>query len=121
MLAAGCGSLDGGGSTPAAHRPPPSEAPPFFAGRWAANEDLCDRSAWRFAPDGLSTPGEVTCEFNDVTKTPAGYDILATCWAGGPPETERIRLSYAQSARALLVEGGPLNPVGLVACDGQRP
>jgi hypothetical protein len=120
MLLAGCEGPEGGGA-PTARSVPASEAQPFFVGRWAATDAMCGDAAWSFAPDGLSTPGEVTCTFNDVTKTPEGYDIAATCWAGGPPEPERIRLSYAESARAMLVEGGPFNPVGLVACDGQQP
>ncbi|HET8727025.1 MAG TPA: hypothetical protein VFO41_05890 [Alphaproteobacteria bacterium] len=121
ILVAGCRGPEGDLSPPAAQNPQPSEEQPFFVGRWAAAKTACGHAAWTFTPDSLSTPGEVSCTFSQVTRTPEGYDIAATCTAEGPPEAERIRLSYAQSARALLVEGGPFNPVGLVACDGPRP
>ncbi|WP_119461406.1 hypothetical protein [Rhodospirillaceae bacterium SYSU D60014] len=121
MLVAGCEGPEGGASAPTAQSAPASDAQPFFVGRWAATEAMCGDAAWSFTPDGLSTPGEVSCTFSQVTATPEGYDIAATCWAEGPPEPEHIQLSYAESARAMLVEGGPFNPVGLVACDGQQP
>lgn len=119
LLLAGCESA----SVPVAQGPvaPAPETPPFFVGRWAAAETACGHAAWSFTEDGLSTPGAVVCDFDRVKRTPEGYDITAVCWAEGPPETGRIKLSYAQSARAMLVEGGPFNPVGLIACDGRQP
>jgi hypothetical protein len=114
--AAGCRNSGGGvpGDNISAGQAAANE--PFFVGRWAAAETACGHAAWEFTASGLATPGEVSCTFNDVMKTPAGYDIAATCTAEGPPESHRISLSYAESADALLVEGGPFNPVGLVAC-----
>lgn len=115
---AACQSREAAG--PVAPPPAPSAGSeaPFFVGRWAAADTACGHAAWSFTRTGLETPGEVSCTFEQVTRTPQGYDITAICSAEGPPRQEQIRLSYAQSARALLVEGGPFAPVGLVACAG---
>jgi hypothetical protein len=104
------------GAAPTPPSPPESEQP-FFVGRWAAEEAMCASGAWTFTATSLSTAGEVSCTFDRVTETAAGYEIAATCTAEGPPAPHTIRLSYAQSAQALLVEGGPFQPIGLIACD----
>jgi hypothetical protein len=106
LLAAGCQAAGEGGET----------EPPFFVGRWAATTDLCATAAWVFTETGLATSGEVTCTFDTVTRTRTGYDLQATCTAEAPPAPYLIRLAYAQSAQALLVEEGPFDPIGLVAC-----
>lgn len=89
---------------------------PFFVGRWAAREDLCAEGAWVFTESGVTTAGEVSCRFDSVRRVTAGYDIAATCWAEGAPTPHTIQLSYAESAQALLVEGGPFADIGLIAC-----
>jgi hypothetical protein len=112
---AGCRS-PGNGSPGGSSAAEPASGAPFFVGRWAAAETACGDAAWEFTETGLATPGEVTCRFDAVTRTVSRYDIAATCTAEGPPERHRISLSYAESADALLVEGGPFDPIGLVAC-----
>jgi hypothetical protein len=89
---------------------------PFFVGRWAAAETACGHEAWIFTKDGLATPGEVSCSFDRTTRVAAGYAITATCTAEGPPAPAQLHLAYAESAKALLVEGGPFADVGLIAC-----
>jgi hypothetical protein len=97
--------------------PPPTEPAPRFVGRWAASAEACRQPAWEFRPTEVSTLGEVFCEFETVTLTPAGYDIQASCTAEAPPAPYRIQLSFAESARAMMVSGGPWSgPVGLVYC-----
>lgn len=130
LLLAACDGTPTPAPPPAAERasPPPSRpidpaAPPerpFFVGSWAAADTACGHAAWQISETGLSTPGEVSCSFDQVTPIPEGYDITATCTAEGPPQSQHIKFSYATSARALLVEGGPFEPVGLVACGGQQ-
>jgi hypothetical protein len=97
--------------------PPPSETTPRYVGRWAAASLGCEQPAWRFEERRVSTAGEVSCEFNDVQITPTGYTIQAACIAQAPPTQETIQLSFAESARAMMVSGGPWSePIGLMYC-----
>lgn len=94
----------------------PGGETPFYVGRWAADASYCVAGAWVFTATTLNTAGEVSCTFNTITPTATGYTIQATCTAEAPPAPATLRLSYARSAQALLVEGGPLAPIGLVRC-----
>lgn len=96
--------------------PPPSETTPRFVGLWAASAEGCSDPTWCFEATRVSTRGEVSCEFDNVTLTDAGYEIAATCTAEAPPAPYRINLSFAESARAMMVSGGPWSPIGLVYC-----
>jgi hypothetical protein len=99
----------------------PAPAPPArYVGRWAASADLCQTGAWNFAERRLETAGEVACEFQQVTPNEGGYDIHAVCTAEGPPKPYDLKLRFAQSAKALLLEGGPFNDIGLIWC-GEGP
>ena len=102
-----------------AEAPPPGGPggeTPFYVGRWAAEASYCAAGAWVFTATTLNTAGEVSCTFNTITPTTTGYTIQATCTAEAPPAPATLRLSYAQSAQALLVEGGPFAPIGLIRC-----
>ncbi|MGD9738493.1 MAG: hypothetical protein AB7O56_15505 [Bauldia sp.] len=97
---------------------PPPEPPagqPFFVGEWAADAAGCD-DPWVITTTELVTPGEVACTFDAVTQTATGYSVAAQCTAEAPPAPYTLRMSYAQSAQALLIEGAPFEPIGLVAC-----
>jgi hypothetical protein len=87
-----------------------------YVGRWAATEQLCASSVWRFEPQRLVTAGEVSCTFDSVDKAPGGYDIHATCTAEAPPQPDLIKLRFAESAQAMLVESQVLSPTGLIYC-----
>ena len=87
--------------------PPPNATTPRYVGLWAASAQGCADPAWRFEERGVSTQGEVSCAFNTVTLTNNGYDIAATCHAEAPPEQQQIQLSFAESARAMMIAGGP--------------
>jgi hypothetical protein len=126
-MAAACDEQTDGAPEPVA--PPPAGASaraseaaeaPFFVGRWAAREELCDDGAWVFTERGVSTAGEVSCTFDSAQRVPAGFEIAATCTAEGPPAPYDIRLRYAESAQALLVEGGPFADIGLIACPKRK-
>jgi hypothetical protein len=95
--------------------PRPASARRFFVGRWATRQALC-KDPWVITADGLTTPGEVSCRFLSLADTPEGVQAGASCTAEGPPRDWTIHFSYAQSAQALLVEGGPFRDTGLVAC-----
>ncbi|MFC3077219.1 hypothetical protein ACFODL_03845 [Phenylobacterium terrae] len=111
---------------PAATAPPaPAAAAPgglapeelFFVGRWAADAKMCG-DPWIITAQELNTPGHVVCKFEQVSRTAQGLEAASTCTAEGPPEPRRLRFAYAQSARALMIEGGPFNDIGLVRCAG---
>jgi hypothetical protein len=94
---------------------PASDA--FFVGRWAADEASCDNASWLITEQDLETPGEVSCHFQQLKQTARGTEADAMCTAEGPPRPWTLRFSYAQSARALLIEGGPFADVGLIRCE----
>ena len=98
--------------------PAPSADHPRFVGLWAASVEGCADPAWRFHADRLSTQGEVLCRFQSVQQTQTGYDINASCSAEGPPERDyHIQIGFAESARAMMLSGGPWSaPIGLVYC-----
>lgn len=87
--------------------PPPSETTPRYVGLWATAAEGCADPAWRFEANRISTRGEVSCEFENVAMTERGYDIPAQCTAQAPPEPHTIQLSFAESARAMMISGGP--------------
>jgi hypothetical protein len=87
--------------------PPPGEMTPRYVGLWATTAEGCTEPAWRFEERRISTRGEVSCEFQNVTMTDRGYDIQAQCTAQAPPEAHNIQLSFAESARAMMISGGP--------------
>ena len=96
--------------------PPPSETTPRYVGLWAASAQGCAEPAWRFERERVSTRGEVSCEFQNVALTDAGYEIAATCTAEAPPAPYTINLSFAESARAMMISGAPWSAVSLVYC-----
>lgn len=99
--------------------PPPSESVPRYVGLWATAAEGCAEPAWRFEERSISTRGEVSCEFQNVALTDRGYDIQATCTAESPPQPYNIQLSFAESARAMMVTGGPWQAgTALVYCAG---
>jgi hypothetical protein len=87
--------------------PPPSEFTPRYVGLWATTAEGCTQPAWSFAPSGVTTLGEVGCEFRNVAMTDRGYDIPAQCHAEGETLEHNIQLSFAESARAMMITGGP--------------
>jgi hypothetical protein len=96
--------------------PPADGAKPRYVGRWAATEQLCAAGAWRFYATHLETAGEVSCTYNRVDKVPGGYDLHATCTAEAPPAPDLIKLRFAESAQAMLVESKTLKSTGLIYC-----
>lgn len=97
--------------------PPPNSAEPRFVGLWATTAQGCAEPAWRFRADGVSTLGEVSCSFENVTMNDTGYQIAATCHAEGTTTQHTMQLSFAESARAMMISNGPWSgPTSLVFC-----
>lgn len=102
--------------------PPPSETTPRYVGLWATTQDGCEDPAWRWRERQVSTQGEVSCDLNNVTMTDSGYSIAATCSAEGTTTTHNMQISFAESARAMMVSGGPWQgPTSLVYCGPLPP
>lgn len=95
---------------------PPAGAALRFVGRWAATSAQCSSKAWKFTAGALAVPGGPHCSFYKVSKAPAGYDIAAQCPAEEPVHTDLIRLRFAESAGAMLVESNAIPPTGLIYC-----
>ena len=91
---------------------------PGFVGRWAADASMCSFGAWDWRADGVTTAGEVSCTFSQVTPVPGGYDISAMCLAEGVSTPSQIRVRFPESAGGMTVDGGPWQPIGLTQCAG---
>jgi hypothetical protein len=96
--------------------PPADGAAPRYVGRWAATRQLCEGGAWRFHAKYLETAGEISCSYPRVDTVPGGYDLHAACTAEGPPRTDVIKLRFAESAQAMLVDSKLLPSIGLIYC-----
>jgi hypothetical protein len=95
---------------------PPLGETPRYVGLWAASAEGCDEPAWRFEAERVTTRGEISCTFNEVSITPTGYQMDATCYAEGPPTPHTIQVSFSESARAMMTAGAPWAATGLVYC-----
>ena|SRR5690606_25927784 len=97
--------------------PPPSAETPRYVGLWATTQEGCAEPAWRWEAERVTTRGEVSCNFDTVEQTPTGYTLHSTCYAEAPPAPYTIQLSFAESARAMMIDGGPWSaPTSLVYC-----
>lgn len=101
--------------------PPPSETSARYVGMWATTAEGCSNPAWRFEERHVSTQGEVSCNFEHVTMTDAGYSAAATCHAEGDTTTHTMQISFAESARAMMIADGPWAATSLVYCGPLAP
>jgi hypothetical protein len=99
------------------HRLPPASAEPRFVGTWATTDEGCDDPAWIINAHEIHTQGETSCTFNEVSKIPGGYNVQAVCTAESPPTPYTMQITFAESAQAMMVAGGPWSPdPGLLYC-----
>src|SRR3546814_14562356 len=77
---------------------------------------FCDGNAWEFTKTSLHTPAGSVCEFTKVSSVSGGYDIDARCTAEGPPVNDKLKISFAESARAMLFESHSIADAGLTYC-----
>jgi hypothetical protein len=95
---------------------PPSGAALRFVGRWAKDQANCASRPWTFTEDALIAKDGPHCSVYNVKAVPGGYDLAVECPAKKPDPTDLIKLRFAQSARAMLVESNAIEPMGLIYC-----
>ena len=95
---------------------PPANAALRFVGKWASSRANCASKPWTFTAKELTATDGPHCSFYEVTKVPGGYDVAAQCPKKEPVHTDLIKLRFAESARAMLVESNAIEPTGLVYC-----
>jgi hypothetical protein len=95
---------------------PPANAELRFVGTWAASQANCKSRPWRFTARELTVVGGPHCSFYNVAKAPGGYDVAAECPTKKPVHTDLIKLRFAESAQAMLVESNAIQPTGLIYC-----
>ena len=103
-------------ATESGRLPPADGAQPRYIGRWAATKQLCGSGAWRFYATHLKAAGEVSCSYHRVDQVLGGYDLHATCTAEAPAAPDLIKLRFAESAQAMLVDSRTLKSIGLIYC-----
>lgn len=88
-----------------------------FVGRWAESVEMCREEPWTITSNRLTAPDEVACDLTRIEKSPGGYAIDARCTIEGETEDDNMVLRFAESAKAMLVEGASTLPdTGLVYC-----
>ncbi|HEX5236858.1 MAG TPA: hypothetical protein VFW39_00115 [Sphingomicrobium sp.] len=95
---------------------PPANAAMRYVGTWAATKAECKSKPWRLTVKSLDVTGGAKCSFYNVAKAPGGYDVAAQCPTKKPVHTDLIKLRFAESAGAMLVESNAIAPTGLVYC-----
>jgi hypothetical protein len=128
-LAAGCHGKTlpavGAATAPAApagrapQSPASADGAPAFVGRWAVTAATCSRQAWVLTADTLSSPSVLSCSFQGVEPTDAGYMVDSQCMVGKARAAGRLvfRLTGRGQNRALTLSGGPFSePMALVRC-----
>jgi|GEM_PF-1386619 len=102
----------------------PNPMPPSYIGRWAATIDQCQTGAWVFTDKGLTTAGEVSCTFSQVTPNETGWIAEGACTAQAPaaPASLVLNTTRGGGARTLAVSGGPFTSSQvLAACPEPAP
>ena len=95
---------------------PPANAAMRYVGTWATSKADCKSKPWHFTTRSLKTIGGPQCSFYNVAKAPGGYDVGAECPTKQPIHTDLIKLRFAESAGAMLVESNAISPTGLIYC-----
>ena len=95
---------------------PPSTSENRYTGTWASSKTGCASKPWRFTAKSLDVKGGPQCSFYNVAKVPGGYDVAAECPTKKPVHTDLIKLRFAESAGAMLVESNAISPTGLIYC-----
>lgn len=103
-------------AAPPAGSLPPANAALRFVGRWATNEADCASKPWVFTADRLTATDGPHCSIYKVTNMAGGYDLAAECPAKVPDHSDLIKLRFAESAQAMLVESNAIAPMGLIYC-----
>jgi hypothetical protein len=97
--------------------PASAEGVPHFVGRWAAADGQC-ATPWVFQARSLKG-GDISCEFDKVDTSSAGYSVASTCKIQGKLQPVRLSIVLPDPNRvsSLTVSGGPfLDAVALQRC-----
>ena len=95
---------------------PPPAATARFVGNWAKDQQSCQSAVWKFTDSTLRTPDGESCSFNRVSEVAGGYEIQATCSGKEGPKSELLKIRFAESAKAMLLDSEELKNGGLVFC-----
>ena len=87
-----------------------------FVGNWANDQHSCENAVWKFTDSTLRTPDGESCSFNRVIEDAGGYDIQATCSGKDGPKSEQLKVRFAESAKAMLLDSHELKNGGLIFC-----
>ncbi len=106
------------GANPKAYESAVEAGSPAYIGRWSVASD-CDRDIWVIGSDGLRSPSALTCTFDAVEATSAGYVVNGICQVGKAMQPTRMvfTMSGKGVSRSLTVSGGPFaEPIALSQC-----
>lgn len=95
---------------------PPANAAARYVGTWATSAANCASKPWHFTKDALDAKDGPRCSIYNVAKDAGGYDLAAQCPTKVPVHTDLIKVRFAESAGAMLVESNAIPPTGLVYC-----
>lgn len=105
-------------------RPASVAGQPRFVGRWALNQSGCEGRAWVLTTGGMQSPSVLSCSFDKVNPTDAGYTVYSTCTVGKARAPGRLvfTLTRQGATRSLTMNGGPFTePMALLRCSGPEP
>ena len=95
---------------------PPGDAGLRFVGRWATTKENCASKPWVFTKDELTATDGPHCSIYKVSEIAGGYDLAVQCPAKKPDPTDLIKVRFAESAQAMLLESNAIEPMGLIYC-----
>ncbi len=93
--------------------------PPGYVGRWAPSASACTKDGWSFTTAGMESPGVLSCSFDKINPTDAGYTAVGVCTVGKAKAPGRLvmTLTGRGPSRSLTLNGGPFTePVALARC-----
>ena len=103
----------------ASPHPASAAGTPTFVGRWAVAKAACARQPWVLTTGELRSPSVLSCSFDKVDPTDAGYTVYSVCTVGKAKAPGRLvfTLTGRGAARSLTVNGGPFTePMALARC-----
>jgi hypothetical protein len=103
----------------AAERAPPRPAggTPGFVGAWALEAADCNGRAWLLTTGGMQSPSVLSCSFDKINPTDAGYTVYSLCTVGKARAPGRLVFTLTGQGRSLTMNGGPFaEPLALVRC-----
>ena len=113
-------------SASAEARPTPTATgagPPDFVGQWAPSPAACGQETWSFTAARMDSPSALSCAFDRVDSSDAGYTAIGVCTVGRAKAPGRLVFTMTGdgASRSLTMNGGPFpEPVALVRCPDKK-